>query len=212
MTPEDDRFLMTKNQLIARITGLLGGRTSEEIFFQDVSTGASNDIEEATRLARLMVTEFGMSELGPIQYEKNTGSVFLGRDYANTQKNFSTQVAYEIDKAVRQIIDEAHKNAEKVLLQHKDQVILVANRLLEKETITAEEIEFLCKNGYLPEDTSHLGSVNVEMEAKPSIEANASSDKKEEPAEQKPEESSDKKEESTENKPEEPSNDNLKAR
>ena len=212
MTPEDDRFLMTKNELIAQITGLLGGRTSEEIFFQDVSTGASNDIEEATRLARLMVTEFGMSELGPIQYEKNTGSVFLGRDYANTQKNFSTQVAYEIDKAVRQIIDEAHKNAEKVLLQHKDQVILVANRLLEKETITAEEIEFLCKNGYLPEDTSHLGSVKVETEAKPSIEAKASSDNKEEPAEQKPEESSDKKEESTENKPEEPSNDNLKAR
>ena len=121
-------------------------------------------------------------------------------------------MAYEIDKAVRQIIDEAHKNAEKVLLQHKDQVILVANRLLEKETITAEEIEFLCKNGYLPQDTSHLGSVKVEMETKPSIEANASSDKKEEPAEQKPEESSDKKEESSENKPEEPSNDNLKAR
>ena len=208
MTPEDDRFLMTKNELIAQITGLLGGRTSEEIFFQDVSTGASNDIEEATRLARLMVTEFGMSELGPIQYEKNTGSVFLGRDYANTQKNFSTQVAYEIDKAVRQIIDEAHKNAEKVLLQYKDQVILVANRLLEKETITAEEIEFLCKNGYLPEDTSHLGSVKVETKVKPAIEAETPSDKKEEPAE----ESSDKKEESTEKKSEKPSDDKAETK
>ena len=152
MTPEDDRFLMTKNELIARITGLLGGRTSEEIFFKDVSTGASNDIEEATRLARLMVTEFGMSELGPIQYEKDTGSVFLGRDYNNTQKNFSTQIAYEIDKAVRQIIDAAHENAEKVLLEHKDQVILVAERLLDKETITAEEIAYLCEHGSLPDD------------------------------------------------------------
>ncbi|MCR5348800.1 MAG: ATP-dependent zinc metalloprotease FtsH [Bacilli bacterium] len=151
MTPEDDRFLMTKNELIARITGLLGGRTSEEIFFQDVSTGASNDIEQATRLARLMVTEFGMSDLGPIQYERDTGSVFLGRDYASTQRNFSTQVAYEIDKAVREIIDEAHENARKILEEHKDQVILIAETLLEKETITAEEIEYLCKNGKLPE-------------------------------------------------------------
>ena len=151
MTPEDDRFLMTKNELIARITGLLGGRTSEEIFFQDVSTGASNDIEQATRLARLMVTEFGMSELGPIQYERDTGSVFLGRDYASTQRNFSTQVAYEIDKAVRQIIDEAHADARKLLEKHKDQVILIAETLLDRETITAEEIEHLCKEGKLPE-------------------------------------------------------------
>ena len=150
MTPEDDRFLMTKNELIARITGLLGGRTSEEIFFQDVSTGASNDIEQATRLARLMVTEFGMSDLGPIQYERDTGSVFLGRDYASTQRNFSTQIAFEIDKAVRQIIDEAHANARKLLEQYKDQVILIAETLLEHETITAEQIEALCKTGKLP--------------------------------------------------------------
>ena len=150
MTPEDDRFLMTKNELIARITGLLGGRTSEEIFFQDVSTGASNDIEQATRLARLMVTEFGMSELGPIQYERDTGSVFLGRDYASTQKNFSTQIAFEIDKAVRQIIEDAHVQARKLLEEKKDQVILIAETLLDKETITAEEIESLCKTGKLP--------------------------------------------------------------
>ena len=161
MTPEDDRFLMTKNELIARITGLLGGRTSEEIFFQDVSTGASNDIEQATRLARLMVTEFGMSDLGPIQYEKDTGSVLLGRDYTNTQRNFSTQVAYEIDKAVREIIEKAHENARKVLTEHKDQVVLVAERLLAKETITAEEIEFLCKNGYLPGDENEPKEAEV---------------------------------------------------
>ena len=166
MTPEDDRYLMTKNELIARITGLLGGRTSEEIFFKDVSTGASNDIQEATRLARMMVTEFGMSDLGPIQYETDTGSVFLGRDYTNTQKNFSTQIAFEIDKAVRQIIDEAHDRAEKLLTEHKDQVILVAETLLEKETITAEEIESLVKTGKLPEPP-----VKVEEKPVPTVEA-----------------------------------------
>ena len=143
MTPEDDRFLLTKNEMIARIVGLLGGRASEEIFFGDVTTGASNDIQEATRLARSMVTEYGMSDLGPIQYERDTGSVFLGRDYASTQKNFSTQVAYEIDKAVREIIESAYKKAHELLIEHKDEVILIAKTLLDKETITAEEIDGL---------------------------------------------------------------------
>ena len=141
MTPEEDRFLMTKNQLEARIIGYLGGRTSEEIFFGDVSTGAQNDIEVATRIARMMVTEYGMSSLGPIQYESNTGSVFLGRDYNSTQKNFSTQVAFEIDKEVRKIIDNAHEEARKILNDKKQDVILIAKTLLEKETITAEEIQ-----------------------------------------------------------------------
>ena len=141
MTPEEDRFLMTKNQLEARIIGYLGGRTSEEIFFGDVSTGAQNDIEVATRIARMMVTEYGMSSLGPIQYESNTGSVFLGRDYNSTQKNFSTQVAFEIDKEVRKIIDNAHEEARKILTDKKQDVVLIAKTLLEKETITAEEIQ-----------------------------------------------------------------------
>jgi cell division protease FtsH len=140
MTPEEDRFLMTKNQLQARIIGYLGGRTSEEIFFGDVSTGAQNDIEVATRIARLMVTEYGMSSLGPIQYESNTGSVFLGRDYNSTTKNFSTQVAFEIDKEVRKIIDDAHEEARRLLTEKKQDVITIAKTLLEKETITAEEI------------------------------------------------------------------------
>lgn len=141
MTPEEDRFLMTKNQLEARIIGYLGGRTSEEIFFGDVSTGAQNDIEVATRIARMMVTEYGMSSLGPIQYESNSGSVFLGRDYNSTQRNFSTQVAFEIDKEVRKIIDSAHEEARKLLTEKKHEVILIAKTLLEKETITAEEIQ-----------------------------------------------------------------------
>ena len=143
MTPEDDRFLMSKSELEARIVGYLGGRSSEEVFFQDVSTGASNDIEVATRIARLMVTEYGMSSLGPIQYEKDTGSVFLGRDYTSTQKNFSTQIAFEIDTEVRKIIDAAHQKALEIIKKHKDEVILIAETLLEKETITAEEIDAL---------------------------------------------------------------------
>ena len=152
MTPEEDRFLMTKNQLEARIIGYLGGRTSEEIFFGDVSTGAQNDIEVATRIARMMVTEYGMSALGPIQYESNTGSVFLGRDYNSTQKNFSTQVAFEIDKEVRKIIDNAHEEARKILTEKKQDVILIAKTLLEKETITAEEIQGILNSKPVTED------------------------------------------------------------
>ena len=146
MTPEHDRFLLTKKELLARITGYLGGRTSEEIFFEDVSTGASNDIEVATRIARSMVVEYGMSKLGPIQYEQNGGSVFLGRDYTSTQRNFSQEVAIEIDKEVRRIIDECHDEARRIIEENKDDVILIANTLLEKETITSEEIEYLLKN------------------------------------------------------------------
>ncbi|MBP5216611.1 MAG: ATP-dependent zinc metalloprotease FtsH [Bacilli bacterium] len=180
MTPEDDRFLLTKNQLIARIIGLLGGRTSEEIFFQDISTGASNDIEEATRMARLMVTEWGMSELGPIQYESNTGSVFLGRDYTNTQKNFSTQIAFEIDKAVRKIIDDAHDQATKILTEKKDQVILIAETLLENETITAEEIDYLLANKHLPPKPTAVKEEAPKAEEKPVEEKPADPQPKEE--------------------------------
>ena len=147
MTPEDDRFLLSKAELEARIVGYLGGRSSEEIFFEDVSTGASNDIEVATRIARSMVTEYGMSSLGPIQYERDTGSVFLGRDYTSTQKNFSTQIAFEIDQEVRKIIDEAHKKAREIILANKKEVTLIAETLLEKETITAEEIDGLLNGG-----------------------------------------------------------------
>ena len=146
MTPEDDRFLMTEKELKSRIAGYLGGRTSEEIFFGDVSTGASNDIEVATRIARSMVTEYGMSSLGLVQYEKDNSSVFLGRDYTSTQKNFSTQVAFEIDTEVRRIIDEAHKIATDIITQNKDDVILIAETLLDQETITAEEINYLLEH------------------------------------------------------------------
>ena len=152
MTPEEDRFLLTKKELEARIVGYLGGRSSEEIFFDDVSSGAQNDIEMATRIARMMVTELGMSSLGPIQYERDTGSVFLGRDYTSSQKNFSLATAEQIDAEVKKIIDDAHKLAIKIIKEHKDEVELIAQTLLKYEQITAEEIDYLLENGHLPRD------------------------------------------------------------
>ncbi|MDY0214628.1 MAG: ATP-dependent zinc metalloprotease FtsH [Bacilli bacterium] len=167
MTPEEDRFLVTKNELFARIVGYLGGRTSEEVFFEDVSTGAQNDIEVATRIARLMVTEFGMSDLGPIQYERDTGSVFLGRDYTSSQKNFSQQVALEIDKEVRKIIEGAHEKARELIVKHKEDLILIAETLLDRETITAEQIDTLLKERKLDEPKQvGIGEVVMEEPAK----------------------------------------------
>ena len=180
MTPEDDRFLLSKAELEARIIGYLGGRSSEEIFFKDVSTGASNDIEVATRIARMMVTEYGMSSLGPIQYEHDTGSVFLGRDYTSTQRNFSTQVAYEIDTEVRKIIDSAHKKALELIEKNKKEVILIAETLLEQETITAEEIDVLLKEGTLKK--------KEEKKEKPAEEPKVEEKKPEPKVEAKPEE------------------------
>ena len=152
MTPEEDRFLMTKGELEARIIGYLGGRASEEVFFDDVSTGASNDIEVATRIARAMVTQYGMSSLGPIQYETDQSSVFLGRDYTSAQKNFSSQVANEIDTEVRKIVENAHKTAVETIKKYKDKVTLIAKVLMEKETITAEEINYLMEHDELPKE------------------------------------------------------------
>ena len=152
MTPEEDRFLLTKKELEARIVGYLGGRSSEEVFFDDVSSGAQNDIEMATRLARLMVTELGMSELGPIQYERDTGSVFLGRDYTSSQKNFSLATAEKIDAAVQKIINDAHKQAKDLIIKYKDDVELIAQTLIEHEQITAEEIDYLLEHRHLKRD------------------------------------------------------------
>ena len=207
MTPENDRFLMTKNELLARITGYLGGRTSEEIFFQDVSTGASNDIEVATQIARSMVTEYGMSDLGPIQYERAGGSVFLGRDYASTQKNFSTQIAFEIDKAVRAIVDTCHDQATEILTKYKHEVEMIANTLLEKETITAEEVDYLIAHGELPKDKDvYMANHDASIEEaaapaeKPAAKEEAPAEVSKKPAEKKEEERAPKEESTAEKK------------
>ncbi|MBQ1509115.1 MAG: cell division protein FtsH, partial [Erysipelotrichaceae bacterium] len=113
---------------------------AEEIFFDDITTGASGDIQAATRIAKSMVTTYGMSDLGPIQYDQGSESVFLGRDY-NSPSNASSQVAYEIDVEVRKIIDQCHERAWKIIMDHKDELVKIAEALMVQETLTAEEID-----------------------------------------------------------------------
>ena len=148
MLPEEERYLETKQSLLDRITGFLGGRVSEEINFGEISTGASNDFEQATKIARAMVTQFGMSNLGPITYEQNGGSIFLGRDYLK-EKNFSDQVALEIDKEVRTIVEECYERARKVLLENMDLLKAIANYLIKVETLTKTDIDEIEATGHL---------------------------------------------------------------
>ena len=145
MLPKEEKFLATKNELLDKISGYLGGRVSEEFIFNEVTTGASNDFEKATKIARAMVTEYGMSELGPIQLEEGESSVFLGRDY-NKIKNFSSQVAYQIDEEVRKIISEQYEITKKIIKDNKDLLDLIANKLIDQETLTKEEIDELVSN------------------------------------------------------------------
>ncbi|MBR2068016.1 MAG: ATP-dependent zinc metalloprotease FtsH [Solobacterium sp.] len=140
MTPKDEKMLNTKNDLLATIISYMGGRTAEEMFFDDVTTGASNDIEKATNIAKDMVTLYGMSDLGPIKYNSGNENVFLGRDY-NSPNNVSGEVAYEIDQEVRKIINSCHTKAREILEAHKDQLIAIAEALIEYETLTAEQIQ-----------------------------------------------------------------------
>ena len=153
MLPKEEKIaIMTKNELLASITGLLGGRASEELFLGEITTGASNDFKRATNIARSMVTEYGMSDLGPMQYEQESGeNVFLGRDY-NKSKNYSDQVALEIDQASRKIIEECYDKAKKVLKENKDLVNLLADALVENETLTKEQIESLVLTGKICSD------------------------------------------------------------
>ncbi|HEY8365218.1 MAG TPA: ATP-dependent zinc metalloprotease FtsH [Haloplasmataceae bacterium] len=146
MLPEEERFLETKQDLLNQITGLLSGRVAEEIVFNEITTGAHNDFERATKIARAMVTEFGMSKLGPVQYEQRSGSVFLGRDYMK-DKNFSGQIALEIDNEIRRIIDECYEKAQEVIKENRDLLDLIANQLMEMETLTKEDIEELVATG-----------------------------------------------------------------
>ncbi len=152
MQPKEERFTSTRKELIERITGLLGGRVAEELVFGEITTGAHNDFQQATKIARAMVTEYGMSSLGPVQLESNDeGSVFLGRDY-NKIRNFSSQVAYEIDQEMRKIIDECYKNAVKIIKENRKLLDLIAEVLIERETITKEQIDYLVENGCMPDE------------------------------------------------------------
>ena len=148
MTPREEKYFHRKSEFIAQITGLLGGRTAEEIQFGEISAGAVNDIEKLTEIAKNMVRVYGMSSLGPIQYADPQGNVFLGRDYTKGS-DYSAGVAAEIDKEVRAIVDECHENCRKILTENKNLLDLIANNLYEHETLTNEEITNLMNYGQL---------------------------------------------------------------
>ena len=156
MTPREEKFMLTKTDLQAKITGLLGGRVAEDIVFNEISTGASQDIERATKIAREMVMSYGMSDLGPIQYEHSGGNVFLGRDYSNSS-NYSGQIAFEIDKEVRRIIDECYDHAKRLIQENRPLMDLLVDALLENETLTAENIQNIVE-GRAYNDTPVIGA------------------------------------------------------
>ena len=151
MTPKEETYFQTKSQLMATITGFMGGRVAEEVFFGDVSSGAHNDIEQATRIARMMVTELGMSDLGPIKYVSGDNAVFLGRDYSQINNTHSGQIAFEIDQQVRKIIDTCYNQATDIINENKDKLETIAKALLEYETLNREQIQSLFDYGVMPE-------------------------------------------------------------
>ncbi len=167
MMPEEEKYLSTKTELLERITGYLGGRVAEQIVYGDVSTGASNDFEQATKIARAMVTEFGMSDLGPVTYEQNQGSVFLGRDYLK-DKNFSDHVAFDIDKEVRKIIEECYQKALDCLNANRDLLETIAYYLKEIETLTKKDIDEI-------NETLHLKWYDEQKAAKEARKAHSES-------------------------------------
>lgn len=162
MLPKEEKIgIITKGELESQIIGLLGGRVCEEIFLGEITTGASDDFRRATLIARSMVTEYGMSKLGPMQLEHRTEEVFLGRDYAKS-KNFSDQVALEIDKEVRRIIEECYEEAKTILKKNEKLVKIISEALIENETLTKEQIECLVETG-------KLQPVEVETDEKPTL-------------------------------------------
>lgn len=163
MTPKEEAFNYTKKELLESICGLLGGRVSEEVTFGEITTGAHDDFKKATKIARSMVTEYGMSSLGPMMLEEPSENTFLGRDYTKN-RNISDTVAHEIDEEMRSIINECYEKAKKIISENKDLLSLIANALLENETITKEQIDYLVEHKHLPKEEKKETS---EVEEKP---------------------------------------------
>ena len=196
MTPKEEKMLNTKSDLLATITSYMGGRTSEEMFFDDVTTGASNDIERATNLAKDMVTLYGMSDLGPIKYNSGSENVFLGRDY-NSPNNVSGQVAFEIDEEVRKIVNGCHAKAREILEAHRQELIRIAEALVEYETLTSEQIGKVIRGESIEEDFAPKAAASASEPEK-----KEETVKEEKPAEEKPaEEPKEKPAEPAEKKP-----------
>ena len=165
MTPKEETFNYTKDELLESICGLLGGRVAEEVKFKEVTTGAHDDFKKATKIARSMVTEYGMSKLGPMMLEEPSGNTFLGRDYTKN-RNISDIVAHEIDEEMRNIINNCYEKTKKLIKENEDLLELIATTLLEEETITKEQIDSLVKTGHLPNDDTK--TVSKEKEEKES--------------------------------------------
>jgi cell division protease FtsH len=167
MLPKEDRYFMTKPELLDKITGLLGGRVAEEVVFGEVSTGAHNDFQRATGIARKMVTEFGMSDkLGPLQFgQSQGGNVFLGRDFNNDQ-NYSDKIAYEIDLEIQSIIKECYAKATTIIKEQREKLDLIANTLLEVETLDSKGINSLWDQGTLPTPPASNDEVKVNIAPK----------------------------------------------
>jgi len=139
--PENDQTLISKNKMIADMVGLLGGRASEDIVFNDITSGAANDIERVTKLARKMVTRLGMSpNLGPMVYGKNEELIFLGKEFGE-QRDYSDAIAEKIDQEVLDLVNDAYKQAKKIIIKHRKKLDEVANRLLDVETISRKEFD-----------------------------------------------------------------------
>jgi len=165
MLPKEDRYFATKSDLLDKITGLLGGRVAEELVLGDISTGAHNDFQRATAIARSMITEYGMSRLGPMQFGRTQGQVFLGRDIGH-ERNYSEQIAYEIDQEMQRIITECYERCRELLIKYRDQLDLIANTLLRVETLDAEQIKQLIEKGKLDKDPTEGNDVVVNIQTK----------------------------------------------
>jgi cell division protease FtsH len=168
--PQEDRYLQSKTEFEDKIAGLLGGNVAERLIFGDTTTGASNDIEKATDLARRMVTEFGMSDkLGPLSFGKRDELVFLGREIGE-QRNYSDEIAKQIDEEVRAIIDKAYERATDVLTTHRDRLVALAEKLVAEETVDAEQFETLFTD--LPPKSPESGVPTIVGPGQPIPEAN----------------------------------------
>ncbi len=156
MLPEEEKMFPTKKDFMDKITGYLGGRVCEEVVFNEISAGASNDIQEATKIAKAMVRSYGMSKLGPIQYSDESQNVFLGRDYSSNGANYSSEIAFEIDKEIRRIINECYENCKKIISENLDLVHLIASKLMEEETLTSDQIKNLVEYGTLTKPEANI--------------------------------------------------------
>ncbi len=148
--PTEDRFIMTKTEILDNVTYALAGRVAEQLVFNEISTGAQDDLDKSTRLVRRMIMEYGMSEeLGPVTYGEKEEQVFLGRDISR-HRNFSETVAHSIDREVRRIVDRCYHQAEEILKNNREKLDLIVTALLERETLKGEEFEALLATGSLP--------------------------------------------------------------